>query len=283
MYSARITRRSPAAFIFLIDRSGSTEEKMVFGSQLTTKAEVIAQLTNGLLCEIVHRCRRDEGTLDYFDIYAIGYSGDGAQSLLGRDFVKPSHLAHRDVPIRTFYHERRMPDGSVMPVPYERKYWIEPCSEGSTPMRAALEQALMITSGWCRRPANADSYPPTIFNITDGEASDGDYESLVSIAEQIRELKTNDGNALLININLSAGTGTDSVIFPTSTAELPESRYARMLYDMSSPMPAEYEERIRQIKSHDGPGSFRAMACNASCADMIAMLDVGSRSINKIQ
>lgn len=282
MYSSRITRKTPTAFIILIDRSGSTEEKMSFGSQVMTKAEAVAMVANMLIREILNRCKRDEGTLDYFEIAAIGYSGDGAHMLLDKDFIKPSVLSHRDVPIRSFSRERVLPDGKTIVTTDPMKYWIEPRCEGSTPMRAALEQALTLAERWCRRPANADSYPPTIFNITDGEASDGDAESLLAVAEQIRALKTNDGNALLININITSDTEAKPVIFPRSLAELPESRYSRMLYEMSSPMPAEYEEMIVRQKGKDVRGPLRGMSYNASIAEMIMMLTVGSRSINKI-
>ncbi len=119
-----------------------------------------------------------------------------------------------------------------------------------------------------------------VFNITDGEASDGDHETLVSLAGQIRDLHTNDGNALLININLAAAANATPVVFPSSAGELPEGRYTRMLFDMSSVMPAAYDEAIGRITGCSAP--FHAMACNASIADMITMLDIGSRSVNKM-
>lgn len=278
MYSAQITRKTPAAFILMLDRSGSTEEKILFGRQIMTKADAIAISANRLIREILNRSRREEGVMDYFHIAAIGYGGIGVQMLLGNDFVTTSSLQHRQTPTHILTRERMMPDGRMMLTEDPLRYWIEPQAEGSTPMRAALEKALTLTSRWCNRPGNANSYPPVIFNITDGEASDAHAETLVALARQIGELKTSDGNALIINVNISTHGG-DSVVFPSSLDELPESRYARMLYEMSSEMPQEYAEEISRLKGGDSRSPFRAMGYNASVADIIAMLNIGSLSI----
>lgn len=282
MYTAKITRKNPAAFIFLIDQSGSTEERMTFGKRLITKAEAIAMVTNMLLREIINRCRRDGNTLDYFDIAAVGYGGDGANMLLGSEFVKPSQLFIRPVTRKAIESEREFPDGSVRMCVDELRQWVEPRAAGLTPMRAAMEKALAIGHRWCGRAANRDSYPPTIFNITDGEASDADHNTLLELSEQIRWLSTSDGNALFINIHLSASLDDRSVLFPASVQELPENRYTRLLYDMSSDMPAEYSEIIWQLRGRVGQPPFRGMSCNASVADMITMLNIGSRSINRM-
>lgn len=288
MYSARITRINPTAFIFLIDQSGSMEEKMRFGQSVMTKAEAVAMVTNMLIRELINRCRRAEGIIDYFDIAAVGYSQDEAQMLIGSPdaFAKPSQLAMSPCRKRSFTRERLLPDGNSVISNDELTYWIEPKAEGSTPMRSALERALLLAGRWCRKAGNGASYPPTVFNITDGEASDGDHETLDNIASQIKALRTDDGNALLININLAAVTDAESVIFPASPDELPPSRYSRMLYEMSSPMPAEYNESIIRIRGGnpaipDG-ASFRGMSFNTSVAGLISMLNVGSRSIDKM-
>ena len=259
---------------------------MTFGQTTMTKADAVAMVTNMLIRELVNRCRREEGTLDYFDIAAIGYSNDEATMLLGthETLAKPSELSMRPCRKRIFTRERMLPDGMTVLANDEVKYWIEPKSEGNTPMCAALEQALLLAGRWCRRPGNVASYPPTIFNITDGEASDGDYERLTGLAEQIRALGTEDGNVLLININLATGAEGETVVFPSSPAELPVSRYTRLLYDMSSVMPEEYAEAVLRVRGGESGvrGPFRGMSYNTSIADLVSMLNVGSRSISKM-
>lgn len=247
-----------------------------------TKADAVAMVTNMLIRELINRCRREEGIVNYFDIAAVGYSADEATMLLGShdNFAKPSELAMAKCKKRSFTREWILPDGTPSVTTDELKYWIEPHSEGSTPMRSALEQSLMLSSRWCRK--NPKSYPPTIFNITDGEASDGDYELMTDLASQIKLVYTDDGNALLININMSSGAGSEAVVFPGSPSELPVGKYSQMLYDMSSEMPVEYNDPIRSIRGKESSPPFRGMSCNTSIADLITMLNVGSRSINKM-
>lgn len=283
MYSARITRQNPTAFIFLIDRSGSMEERMTFGDTVVTKAEAVATVTNMLIRELINRCRKEDGIMDYFEIAAVGYSGDRAEMLLGTDnaLVKPSALAHANVRKKMVSRELVLPDGTSVISNSEIKYWIEPGCEGNTPMRSALEKALALASRWCRKPGNRSSYPPTVFNITDGEATDGDYDMLTELASEIKSLGTDDGNVLLMNINISSGLQDATVLFPDSKNDIPASRYADMLYDMSSVMPAEYDESILAIKNGGRP-PFRAMGMNTSASGLIDMMNIGSRSINRI-
>ncbi len=285
MYSARITRLTPTAFVFLIDQSGSMEEKVKLGTEVLSKAEAVAIVTNILIKELINRCRRENGVVDYFDIAAIGYSSDQATMLLGNgdSFARPSVLSMQACPRRCFTRERRLPSGKTSIFTEEIKCWIEPKAQGNTPMFSALKQSLHLVEGWCRKRGNSTSYPPTIFNITDGESSDGDYQSLTEVADRIKSLRTSDGNVLLININISTGAAGQRIVFPSSKRELPCSRYAEMLYDMSSPMPEEYTPSILQIRQGEATPPFRGMSFNTSIADLIAMMNIGSISVNKMQ
>lgn len=282
MYSARITRDNPAAFIFLIDQSGSMEEKMASGPVITTKAEVVAEVTNLLLREIVNRCRKEDGVADYFDIAAIGYSGEQASMLLSKEmFVTPSALNMAHCRKRTITRERLVMDGGTRLTTDNLNYWIEPRAQGNTPMRAALEQALWLVERWCRKPGREGCYPPTLINITDGEATDADHEDLTSVAEEIKSAGTNDGKALLININISSSFSDHTILFPTSREELPGSRYSETLFDMSSVMPETYNEHILRLRPGTHP-PFRGMSLNTSAADLVAMMNIGSLSIGKM-
>lgn len=283
MYSARITRDNPTAFIFLIDQSGSMEEKMIFGETLITKAEAVAKVTNLLLQELVYRCMKEDGIINYFDIAAIGYSNEEAAMLLGtkNSFTTTSALAMTDCRIKKFDEERREPDGTWRSVTKEIKYWIEPMASGNTPMKDALEQAFLLTSKWCRKPSNAYSYPPTIINITDGEATDGDHEELCMLAKEIKSLGTKNGNVLFVNINISSCTSDHTILFPCDKSELPACRYADMLYDMSSEMPELYNDSILNLKPDKKP-PFRGMSLNTSAAHLITMMNIGSLSKNSM-
>lgn len=283
MYSARITRDTPTAFIFLIDQSGSMEEKMRFGNTVTTKAEVVAKVTNLLLLELICRCKKEDGIMDYFDIAAIGYSDDKANMLLGTydSFITTSKLAMTECRKKKFNEELIDSNGALRSVTKEVKYWIEPEASGSTPMKGALEQAFFLASKWCKKPANAFSYPPTIINITDGEATDGDHEELCRLAKEIKSLGTSDGSVLFVNINISSNAGEQTIIFPGCKSELPQCRYTDMLYDMSSEMPDPYNDLILKLKPGAKP-PFKGMSFNTSATHLITMMNIGSLSKNSM-
>ena len=117
------------------------------------------------------------------------------------------------------------------------------------------------------------------FNITDGEATDCDNEELRAVCDQIKALGTVDGNVLLINIHIAAGDTERPVFFPEAHEARYTNRYASLLYDCSSEMPAVFNEAIREAK---GPGAippFRGMSYNASAAQLVAMLNIGSISV----
>lgn len=266
MYTAPITRESPTAFIVLIDRSGSMSEDILFADTRMTKAKAVSLVAGSFIDELLHRARREEGTRDYYDIAVVGY-GDRVESLLSPrgQWARPSRLAVRKTPQMRLSRERILPSGRSVLTVTEHNIWIPPKAEGTTPMCGALGEALGMARKWCRRPEHARSYPPTIINITDGEASDGSEDEIRALAEQIHATGTEDGNTLLMNIHLArSGDATRPVLFPRSLEELPPHRYARLLWDISSSLP-------------DG-SSRRAMGWASGADDVAALMNIGSQN-----
>lgn len=282
MYTQSITRAHRTAFIFLIDGSGSMSEEILFRGRPATKAEAVAAITNDLLFELIERARRDNGIHDYYDIAVLGYSGDNeVRPLLpgGAKMLAVSDLASGPTPMRTELIEHRLPDGSIALREIPTPAWIEPCAAGQTPMYQAFVEARELLTAWTARTQNAESFPPMVFNITDGEATDCDEEELRASSERLRSLCTADGHVLLINIHIAAADNGRAVFFPTEQEAAYPNRYAGLLYDCSSPMPTVFDDAIRAAK---GPGArppFRGMSFNASASDLIAMLSIGSISV----
>lgn len=157
--------------------------------------------------------------------------------------------------------------------------WIEPHAVGQTPMCEALRRIRDLAAAWCADPAHAESFPPVVFHITDGEATDCDDEELRTVAGQIRDLGTTDGKVLLINIHIAADAEGRSVFFPSEEESAYPNRYAALLCDCSSVMPEVFEAAIREAK---GPGAlppFRGVSYNASADQLVAMLNIGSISV----
>ena len=81
------------------------------------------------------------------------------------------------------------------------------------------------------------------------------------------------------NIHIAAGDAGRHVFFPEAHEANYTNRYAALLYDCSSEMPAVFNEAIREAK---GPGAvppFRGMSYNASAAQLVTMLNIGSISV----
>ena len=68
------------------------------------------------------------------------------------------------------------------------------------------------------------------------------------------------------------------VVFASSEEELPDQRYARLLYRVSSEMPPLYNESIAALRGCQ-PEKFRGMSYNASMTDLIGMMNIGSVSV----
>jgi hypothetical protein len=278
MYSAPITRLHPTAFILLIDRSGSMAEHIVFDGAEMTKARAVSLVAGAFVDELLHRARREGGVRDYYDIAVLGYSGDGVHSLLSPEgeFTTPSRLAAARVGSEEISRERILPSGRSIMAVTRRNVWFGERAYGATPMCAALGEGLSLAAKWCRAARNADSYPPTVINITDGEASDGSDDDVRAIAAAIRATGTSDGAAILMNIHLARG-GDEAlpVLFPSCPEDLPDHRYARLLWDISSEMPPCHDDMIAGIRPGAGP-PFRAMGWGSHIGGVAAMMNIGS-------
>lgn len=281
-YTQSITRRHRTAFVIAIDQSGSMVEETTFRGRRIPKASAVAEVTNSLLSELSLRATREGEIRDYYDIAVVGYSGEGVRSLLSADetFVPVTALAAAARDTRTATIERRLPDGRPALNEMTVREWIAPAATGQTPMYEALLYVYDLVEAWCRRTEHRESFPPLIFNITDGEASDSDEEELIRIAERIRRLGTDDGRALLVNIHIASGGTAPGRIFLTEEEAAYNNRYARLLYEISSPMPPLFEEAIRSLRGDEARPPFRGMCYNASITELLSILNVGSISVN---
>ena len=79
-YSAEISRDNRTAILFVIDQSGSMDERPEGGRM---KSEFVADVLNKTLYTLVTNCSKADGVRDYFDVGVIGYSGAGVTNGLG--------------------------------------------------------------------------------------------------------------------------------------------------------------------------------------------------------
>ncbi len=280
MYSAPITRHNKAAFVILMDRSGSMAEEVTFQGCKTTKAEALADAVNTLLEEIINHSRRERHIGDYFDVAILGYGDKGVESLLGSGFRSIVDIDTMDVPSYAKLKSHTLPSGKRCDTIVKLRRWITPQASGQTPMGEALRITRRLIASWCKR--HPSSFPPIIINISDGEATDACEQEIRALAEQIKSVATNDGGALLMNIHLASLHDSESapLCFPAENSPLPINRHSRLLYDISSTLPPLYNTHL--LASHNEMPPFRAICYNAPINDIVSLLAIGSLSINQL-
>lgn len=243
-YSKKVGADSPGLIVFVLDQSGSMSADWP-ASQLPqpiAKAEALADILNSAIREIGARSVKGNDISPRCDLAVIGYEGDDVESqwggaLAGRDIVSikdviPNPMGEDDM-------QAQMPDGrgGLVEVNKKVKYWIEAKAGGGTPMGRAMAEARRLIEQWLREPSHQKSFPPVVIHVTDGLPQD--EKAAIQEAESIRQLRTDDGNVLVINVHLPEGVSYP-VAFPVSSSDLPPgSDAANLLFAMSSTLPSE--------------------------------------------
>ena len=106
-------------------------------------------------------------------------------------------------------------------------------------------------------------------DLTDGDPTE---ESI-----NLKKLSTSDGSVLLYNIHLSAEY-TQPVSFP-NTSEVLSDPYARLMFDLSSPLPYAAQKAAEKEGYKIAPDA-RAFMFNADPVKLIQFLDIGTRTDN---
>ncbi len=251
-----------------------------------SKAEMVAEVSNSLIAELIERSKRSDGIRDYFDIAVMGYSGDGIEYLLpeGKPLCSIKELATTSVEEYTIENEYTTHSGSKRLFSDIVRRWIKAKAKGSTPMYEALFVARDIIERWCAEPVNDDSFPPIIFNITDGESSDCNYDDICDITRSIKKISTSDGDSLVINIHISSDSTIEPILFP-SLEEIQQrpyiSRSALSLYHSSSDMPELFHTLICEAKGINSRSTFKGVGYNSSAVELITILNIGSISVRR--
>jgi hypothetical protein len=273
MYTAEISRNSPSAFLFIIDQSGSMDQRM---ETEQTKAQFVADVLNKTLYNLVIRCTRADGVRNYFDIGVIAY-GDAVRSgfagALGGKILHPLSEIEAN-PLRIEERIRRVPDGAggLVDQPTKFPVWFDPTSSGGTPMTAAMRTAAEAVADWC--DTHPSSYPPTVLHVTDGASTDGDPSA---VADALKQLSTSDGESLLFNLHISTAGG-QTLIFPSSDSGLDE--YGRLLFRLSSTFPSHLVQIARDRGYNSVSGESRFFGYKGGYEAIVDFFDIGTRASN---
>ncbi len=270
-YQAEISREHPTCFLFVIDQSGSMDEITEAGR---SKAGFVADVLNKTLYTLVTNCSKADGVRNYFDVGVIAYSGSevagGFGGALSEDIVHPIHAISKHT-LRVEERKKKMDDGAGGIIEMKTKFpvWFDPKSAGGTPMRAALSRTIKTVGDWCEQ--HPGSYPPTILHVTDGQSTDGTPEE---IADGLRQISTKDGQALLFNLHLTTG-GAPEIVFPTAETDL-DDEYSRMLFRMSSPLPA-HLAKFAGDKGYVIADGSRGFIFNGDPQCIVDFFEIGTR------
>jgi hypothetical protein len=283
-YSQNWASYQPGCMIFLLDQSGSMAS--TFGQTQSgrgkRKCDMVATILNGFLNELItmNIIPQSDGTSDVrprADICVIGYEGSNIApalggALTGRDFVSLPELQANPADIEIRKQKDTDDTGREYEVEVPFPVWIRPKAGGGTPMCAALQMAYSLAQQWTY--AHPDSYPPVIINVTDGAATDGD---IVGIAQQItQQVATNDGQALLFNVHVTDLTNQPTA-YPSSEGELPNDKYAKLLFSASSVIPENSRELLEQLIGRPVPIGARGMIFNGDAASVRLMFNFASK------
>jgi hypothetical protein len=270
-YQAEISRENPTCFLFVIDQSGSMDEMTETGR---SKADFVADVLNKTLYTLVTSCSKSDGVRNYFDVGVIAYGGSevasGFGGALSGSIVHPIHAISEHT-LRIEERKKKVDDGAGGIIELKTKFpvWFDPKSVGGTPMRAALSKTMETVAGWCE--AHPGSYPPTILHVTDGQSTDGAPEEA---ADGLRQFSTKDGQPLLFNLHVTTGGGLE-IVFPPSETAL-NDEYSRMLFRMSSPLPA-HLAKFAGDKGYAIADGSRGFIFNGDPQCVVDFFEIGTR------
>jgi hypothetical protein len=286
-YGKRITRDEPAAIVLLLDQSGSMSLQIKDNKGIyKSKAEHLAWVVNQFMEELLLTCQK-EVLKEYFEILIIGYGrnidGEVVQvvwkgPLKGKDWVTVPELRNGSLRTESISYDNPKPIGKRI-ITEEAKIWVEPVAEGLTPMRTALELAIHYLENWTNK--HSDSFPPMVFNITDGYATDISSPSeLVDIANKLKAISTDDGDTLLFNLLLMEELG-DMEEYPllNQRDHFSDSDYYLSLFDASSTIPNNLLGHIRKKNYKPQDGEIKGLVFG-DINSIINMLNIGTSTIS---
>ncbi len=273
----------PGCMIFLLDQSGSMGEN--FGQMQAgkgrRKCDMVATILNSFLNELVttNTLPKPDGTPDVrprADICVLGYEGSSAVPILtgalaGMDFVTLGDLQVNPADIEM--RKRKDVDDTGMEIEVQIPFpiWVRPKAGGGTPMCAALRRAGELAAQWAMNYQN--SYPPVIINVSDGAATDGDP---TKIAQQIAQVSTVDGQALLFNVHIT-NLSDPPVAYPLSENELPKNKYAQQMLTMSSVIPETSRALLETLLGREVPSGARGLIFNGDATSVRLMFNFASK------
>jgi hypothetical protein len=289
-YTQRVTSSNPCAFVLLIDQSGSMSEEMEDNNgKRLSKSTHLAQTVNKFLDEILLTCQRSEGVKNYFEIVIIGY---GQMNEKDESVVKVCWEGN--LSDKTWVNVNDLKKGTLrtelITIPNPSRFgkkelqqsvniWVEPKAEGVTPMKESIHLCCDLLEDWVRN--HPHSFPPIVFNITDGFASDiEDVNEIVEASAKLRSIDTNDGNVLFFNCLIS--NNSDKLIDFPLLSDKPlfgSDEYEMALFESSSSIPPNLKKLLPNTNQSEEETKGLVLG---SIDSVIRFLNIGTNTLKNI-
>lgn len=275
MYQQTITRDHRTAIIIVLNQSECMGAATHPSDGYLSLAQIAAQAVDELLYELIERARRSDGLHDYYDLAVLGYSGRGVRPLLSQSgFTTVGELDGRPCCITSRAAYVPLSDGNVIRRQFTLPTRIHPLSEGRGSAVEALAAAQELLDVWCAQPQNADSFPPVVVHITAESDLKEHRAEFLRQSRTLRAYATRDGEALLMNLHVSADAERPRILFPTRE----ELTTTDLLAEASSLLPACFDPAIRSLRGDDADGPYLAYGCNMPIGTLAGVLKIGSIS-----
>ncbi|MBD2665400.1 hypothetical protein B6N60_02773 [Richelia sinica FACHB-800] len=261
MYQEQLSSSKPGFIVILIDQSGSMSD--AYGG--STKANFAALAVNRVIAEIITACTVGDDIRDRCYVAVVGYGS--RVSVLFLD--KISDLAKNP---NTTTVKKKVSDGAggLVEVDEVVRVFVNPIANGSTNMAEAFKQAYQGVEKFIAN--NPNSFPPIVINITDGEPDD--LDSAAAKAKKLAQLKTTDGNVIIMNAHIDT-VSAGKIELPNINTGFSGNKFANFLFDISSVLPENLSTRAKDVGFNVQPGS-RGFVFNADAETLIRILNFGS-------
>ncbi len=278
MYSAEISRLNPTCFLFLVDHSTSMQNPIMGVPGNPKKAEFVADALNKVIQSLVVSASKDMEIRKYYQIGVIGYGFEVKSALGGelaeRDLVWIDEIYENPLRIEDRIKKESDGVGGFIEVSTKFPVWVDAVARGQTPMCQALNKAYELLSAWVAE--HPEAYPPTLINLTDGEANDGDARVA---ADQIKALETEDGNCTILTVHASSNELSHQIVFPLENKALPD-HFSRIMFDVSSPLTPKMRSTAEELMGITVEDGARGLVYNADIAGIVQALEIGTRPAN---
>jgi hypothetical protein len=267
-YSASINSRNPGCFIILLNLSDSMRKPdLQFGKRGQSRAEACCDAINDFLEEMLLSCSKGDYDVDYYNVGVFGYRFNADEGPLFANLLPTpadGSILHTVTALRAAADVKeeilRTPDatGHVIQSPIKRQIWLSASSKSVAEYIFPVEMLLQSLRQWTS--LHHDSYPPIVIHLTDVERIS---YSLVRALKALKEVHTNDGNAILFNCALTGEAG-GTLMFPEADAPLSDGRVIGALWDESGLLP---QGMAKWFRDEDKPSLPVRAFCMATSGD----------------